>query len=295
MIVSVEELHFSFKKNLVFEDANLSISKPGIYGLVAPNGSGKTTLLHLLVDLYQPQKGKIELFDQPNKVKERSESVAFVQDNTVLFPYLSAYDHLKFICDMNEIDLSEIERIADFLDMSSYLKKKVRTYSLGMKQRLLLGMGLIKKPALLLLDEPLNGLDPSSTILMREALLESTKNGMTIVVSSHNLNEIDKVTNEVFFIKDKKIIHKEIEKLRQEFLYLHVEYSDIQASEALLEESGLLYIRNDQTLKIEVGSMSAIQTIKLFLDKGILPLDFDKEITGSENLYRDLFERGASV
>jgi len=290
MILSVENMSFYFKKNQIFDQVSLTIETPGIYGLVAPNGSGKTTLLHLLVSLYKPQKGDITILGKPFGTEKTFKDVSFVQDNSVLFPYLSAYDHLKYVCDMHSIPYSEIDRIAEFLGMNTYLKNKTKSYSLGMKQRLLLGIGLIKKPKLLLLDEPLNGLDPTSTILMREALLDAEKNGTTILVSSHNLSEIDKTTNKIFFIKNKKVIFEERDITKQDLFVLFLKETDIDKTKEIMETHHINGSFQGAKLKIELDNYTSITILHMLFKENIFPLDFEKESVGSESRYRELFE-----
>lgn len=290
MILTVNNLNFHFKKNQIFDDASLKIEKPGIYGLVAPNGSGKTTLLHLLVNLYKPQSGEIKILGEEFGSDKLFKDVAFVQDNSVLFPYLTGYDHLKYVCDMQSIAYEEIDRIAVFLGMTSYLKNKTKSYSLGMKQRLLLGLGLIKKPKLLLLDEPLNGLDPTSTILMREALLNAEKNGTTVLVSSHNLNEIDKTTSKIFFIKNRKILYEESSLTKQESLILFLKEMDVELAQKILRKHNIQSSLQGTKITVEINKQTAVAIVQLLFKENIIPLEFEKEVTGSESRYRELFE-----
>ncbi|MCV3296741.1 MAG: ABC transporter ATP-binding protein [Oenococcus sp.] len=211
MILDIQQLSLSFKQKSIFKQTALSISQPGIYGLVAPNGSGKTTLLNLIANLLVPDAGSISLFDKPDNQQRFFQSASFLQDNTVLYDYLTAYDHLKLICQLRQIPLSQITKIAELLDMTDYLtQKKVSAFSLGMKQRLLLAMALIADTPLVLLDEPLNGLDPTSLQIIRKTLLAMKEHGKTLLVSSHNLDELDKVTRKIFFIKNQQIFYKEL-------------------------------------------------------------------------------------
>ncbi|MBK5483141.1 ABC transporter ATP-binding protein [Peribacillus sp. TH16] len=129
-----------------------------------------------------------------NKDPEVFRKISFMQDNTVLYDYLTGYDHLQFIGDLQGITKKHIFETAERIGIDGYLNKKVGHYSLGMKQQLLLAMALINQPKLMILDEPLNGLDPTSAIKVRELLLELAEQGTAILLSSHNLAEIDKVT-----------------------------------------------------------------------------------------------------
>ncbi|WP_440895949.1 ABC transporter ATP-binding protein [Amphibacillus sp. Q70] len=291
MILSIKDLTFGFRKHTVFSKAQMKIEQGGIYGLVAPNGAGKTTLLYIIAQLYPYYEGEMELFgEEQTKAKSVTQHIALVQDNSVLYPYLSAYDHLSFICDMHGIDQEKIEQMAHFLGMESYLNQKVKRYSLGMKQRLLLAIGLIRKPKFLLLDEPLNGLDPTSTILMREALVKASEEGTTILVSSHNLNEIDKITNKVFFIKDEKILYEETDCSKQEILSLYFKEEALDQALAWLEKQSLNYVVEHTQIDIELTGTSAADLIKEAVKNEVDFIDIRIEVVGTENRYRALFE-----
>lgn len=291
MILSIKDLTFQFKKHTVFSNAQMMIEENGIYGLVAPNGAGKTTLLYIIAQLYPYYDGEMKLFGEHHtKNKSVTKHIALVQDNSVLYPYLSALDHLSFICDMHGIDKEKIELMANYLGMESYLNHKVKSYSLGMKQRLLLAIGLIRKPKFLLLDEPLNGLDPTSTILMREALVKASEEGTTILVSSHNLNEIDKITNQIFFIKDKEILSEETDRSKQEILSLYFKEEALKHALAWFEMKSLNYVVEHTRIDIVLVGTSAADLIKEAVKNDVDFIDIRIEVVGTENRYRALFE-----
>lgn len=287
MILNINELTFEYGEKKVFEDANLIIENPGIYGLIGPNGSGKTTLLQLIVGLLPLKEGRIELFD---RLEVYAKEVSFVQDHSVLYPYLSGYEHLTFICEQQEIDKQNIQQIAEQLEMTTYLKGKTKTYSLGMKQRLLLAMGMIKRSKILLLDEPLNGLDPTSTILVREALLQSAKKGVTILVSSHNLAEMDRITNQIFFIRDQQIIYEQLNELNENYLIVQVPQQDKVKAKQIFSDEGIIYIEEKETLKIPLNQIKVNEIIQLLSLANIEIEHIETEKTGSEKRYRSLYE-----
>lgn len=287
MILNINELTFEYGEKKVFKDANLIIEEAGIYGLIGPNGSGKTTLLQLIVGLLPHNKGQIELFGGSEVY---AKEVSFVQDNSVLYPYLSGYEHLSFICEQQGIDKQDIQQIAEQLEMTAYLKDKTKTYSLGMKQRLLLAMGLIKKSKILLLDEPLNGLDPTSTILVREALLQSAKTGATILVSSHNLAEMDRITDQIFFIRDQQIIYEQLNELNENHLVVQVSQQDQAKAKQIFSNEGITYIEEKESLKIPLKQIKVNEVIQLLSSANIEIEQIETEKTGSEKRYRSLYE-----
>lgn len=287
-ILSINNLSKTYKSHKVLNRINLTINTAGIWALVGPNGSGKTTFLNVVTNLIPANSGTIELVDKSNKDYSVFKEVAFLQDNTVLFDYLNGYDHLKYICDVQKIEKRRIEEVAKYVGMESYLRKNVGNYSLGMKQHLLLAMSIINKPRLLLLDEPLNGLDPTSAILMRRILLELAEQGTTIILSSHNLAEIDRVTKKVLFLKDGQLLEENMEDY--EMVYYHFALSDLKRAQQLLTNKSYQVIQTEKGMKVHLGSHSLQSLLDIFKEYEIDVLDMQKEETGSENRYEELFE-----
>lgn len=251
-ILSINNLSMSYKKHKVLDNINLTINSPGIWALVGPNGTGKTTFLNTVTNLIPATSGKVTLVGKPNTDTSVFKEVAFLQDNTVLFDYLNGYDHLKYICEVQKINKNRIQEVAKYVGMEKYLKKTVGNYSLGMKQHLLLAMTIINKPKLLLLDEPLNGLDPTSAILMRKILLELADQGTTIILSSHNLSEIDRVTKQILFLKDGQIIEEDMN--QHETTYYHFIVSDLVRAVKLLTAENYQIGQTEHGFKVVLGS-----------------------------------------
>lgn len=287
-ILTIKNLSKSYKKQKILDDISLTIDSPGIWALVGPNGVGKTTFLNVLTNILPADSGSVELVGKPNRDFRIFRKVSYLQDNTVLFEYLTGYDHLKYVCDVNKINKARIKEVADYVGMTNYLKKVVGNYSLGMKQHLLLAMAIINKPKLLFLDEPLNGLDPSSAILMRKILIELAENGTTIILSSHNLSEIDRVTKQILFLKDKKII--QINTANYETVYYYLALSHSEKGKLILSENGFLVNEESGKLKIQLKDRSLSNVISVLQNHQINIYDIEKEITGSEKLYEELFE-----
>ena len=292
MIIKISHLTKKFKKQFVFENANLIVDKPDIYGLVAPNGFGKTTLLNIISGLTSFQSGEVILFDQKTTMPPRE--LSYLQNNEVLYKFLTGRDHLKFICDIHSIASKKIEEIANTYEMTGYLDKKVGNYSLGMKQRLLLAMALIKEPKLLLLDEPLTGLDPTSTIIVREALLQAKREGMTILISSHDLNELDKLTNRIFFIKDHQITLETIAMLDKSNIEIVVSTESIEAFERLVESENISFEIQEEKYVLNLGTLDSWGFIKVLVQKNIRIRSFEQSAVRSEQLYKEKYENKES-
>jgi ABC-2 type transport system ATP-binding protein len=186
------------------KDMNIHINRGDIYGLIGPNGAGKTTLMKMLVRFAAPTSGEIETAEGEHYLRK----VGCLIESPGIYGYLNAYDNMKLkAISMGLYDEEEIRSILDFVGLSREPKKKAGKFSLGMKQRLGIGMALIGKPDFLILDEPINGLDPQGIIEMRElikALNEEKK--MTIMISSHLLGELQKVATVFGIISEGKLV-----------------------------------------------------------------------------------------
>ncbi|MGP4072931.1 ABC transporter ATP-binding protein [Piscibacillus sp. B03] len=294
MIVKVKGLKKKYKKDWVLKGIDIEVEEPQIIALVGPNGAGKTTLMNCMTNLLTYDQGEVELLGQKNTDTKIFKDVSYLQDNRILYGTLTAYDHLKFICDVQGLPKSKVEEVAKRVGMESYLKKRVQNFSLGMKQHLLLAMAIINNPKVLLMDEPLTGLDPTSAIDMRHILLELREKGTTVIVSSHNLDEIDRLTNKIYFLKDGALLKESLEQFATKEYYLTVD--DLKKAEDVLEGAAVPFsLYNQEQIKFEETDVE-LQTVINHLNKqDVAILDIENERVGAEKRYRELFEGDASV
>lgn len=290
MILSVENLQKNYRKQAVLKGVNIQLDTPQIIALVGPNGSGKTTLFNCITNLVSINQGKIEVLGKKHTDPSIFKEIAYLQDNRVLYGNLTAHDHLKFVCDVQNLDRTKLKEVVERVGMESYLNKRVNSFSLGMKQHLLLAIVLLNDPKLLLLDEPLNGLDPTSAINMRNILLELREAGTTIIISSHNLDEIDKLTNKIYFMKDGEIIEESLEDFIAKEYFMRV--NDLEKAQVILKEKEVPFSVYNQEQINFVDTDIEIQTIIHYLnEQGLTILDIDHERIGAERRYQQLFER----
>lgn len=205
-LLKVENLNKNYGKHEVLKNLNFTLDEPGIKVLVGPNGSGKTTFFSLIANLIKPNSGSIEVVGKPNTDPDIFKKISILRDNRILYGYLSGLDHLNFIRQMQKLPKERMEEVIEQMQIGAYVKRPVKTYSMGMKQSLLLAMAMMNRPKLMILDEPLNGLDPTSVIRMRLLLQQIASNGTAILLSSHTLSEMDKLSNDFYFLKDRAII-----------------------------------------------------------------------------------------
>ena len=226
MILEIDDISKFYGSDWVLENISYTITEPEIIGLVAPNGYGKTTLFDIMTNLEKADTGTVRFFGVDHRESQIFKNVSYMQDNRILYETMTMMDHLKFVAKEHGQPVEKIEQVISRLGMAKYGRKKVSQYSLGMKQHLLLAMVLVSETKLILLDEPLNGLDPSSCRLFREIMLELLAEGTTIILSSHNLEEIAKLTDHVLFLHDHDLLSsKRIDEETNELLSSQIDYT----------------------------------------------------------------------
>lgn len=287
MILSVKDVYKSYGKEQVLEGITFEIEEPQIIALVGPNGSGKSTLMNIITNLLPADKGEVTVLGKSNRDPNIFREISFMQDNTVLYEYLTGYDHLQFIGDVQGLPKKQLLDTADRIGITSYLNKKVKNYSLGMKQHLLLAMAVVNKPKLMILDEPLNGLDPTSAIRVRNLLLALREEGTAILLSSHNLAEIDRVTSSILFLKKGNLIQENMAEFEQ--VRYQIAVNDVVKAEKALAEVGIPVEVVDGRLHLYRKDVGLDRVFYLLDQKQIVIDDIEKKVFGSEERYRKIF------
>ena len=205
-ILKIENLNTSYGKNLILKDINLEIKEGSIFGLIGPNGAGKSTLMKSILGLVEKDSGKITLYGKEineKNQKETNKNLGSLIESPSFYDHLTAYDNLDLICDMKKIDKDKIDKTLRDVGLIKSKDKKVREFSLGMKQRMGIAIALIGSPKFLILDEPINGLDPYGIEEMRDLFKSIVKNSNTsILISSHILDEIEKISTHIGILKN---------------------------------------------------------------------------------------------
>ncbi|MDQ8052279.1 MAG: ATP-binding cassette domain-containing protein [Pedobacter sp.] len=239
----LEHIHTKGIKTLT--DVNISVKKGEIYGFLGPNGAGKTTTLRLLLGLTKLQTGKIEIFGKDfgqNRI-EILRKVGSLIENPSLYGHLTARDNLAVYREVYGATKARTAEVLKIVGLQDTGNKKVRQFSLGMKQRLSVALALLPNPELLILDEPANGLDPTGIIELRELVKKLNKEeGMTILMSSHQLAEIEKMVSHVGIISKGQIIFQgslpELGQLQQKQSRLLIHTSNDQLAMQILQAHG---------------------------------------------------------
>ena len=195
-IVATRKLSKRYGDRTVVDDLNLCIPEGAIYGFLGPNGSGKSTTMKMLLSLVQPSGGEVEVMGRPMNRATRGEQlrrIGSLIESPPGYGHLTGRENMRIVQRILDLNDHQIEAAIAAVRMRGQMDKKVRDYSLGMKQRLGIAMALARQPKLLILDEPTNGLDPAGIEEVRELLRRLADDGVTVMVSSHLLGEIDKI------------------------------------------------------------------------------------------------------
>ena len=297
--VEIRDLTKSFRGLYALESLDMTVPSGAIYGFIGENGSGKSTTEKLICGHLVPDSGKITLFGRSYKDAGVRAKVGALIENAGCFPESSVYQNLK----MQAINLgienpdAEIMRVLKTVRMDDDAKLKFKKCSLGMKQRTGIAMALLGDPALLILDEPINGLDSDGCRIMREVLVDITRNtGCTVLISSHILGELEKIATHYGIIREgkmlKEISAKEMEERAKNVT--QVKAKDIRAAAALLqrrfgnikEEGGTLFVYD---------AASPEMVASVLLAGGIALSGIKRERVGLEEYYTMLMKGGGAA
>lgn len=213
MIVATDNLSKEYDGVYRVQELDIRIKEGDIYGFLGPNGAGKSTTMKMLLGLVKPTSGTIEIMGKPLNEKNRRDilaSVGSLIESPSYYGHLTGRENMEIIRRLLDLPKKNIEEAVHIVRMENQMEKKVKNYSLGMKQRLGIAMALARFPKLLILDEPTNGLDPAGIEEMRELIKMLPKQyGMTVMISSHILSEIDQMATVVGIINQGCLIFQE--------------------------------------------------------------------------------------
>lgn len=207
-IIETKNLTKRYGANKAVDSVSLHVKKGGIYGLIGKNGAGKTTLMKLLLGLAHPQEGEIRLFGNDDLNSERIRIGSLIEEPS-LYKGDTALENLKRFSLLVPASDEELQSLLELVGLADAGNKKAGRFSLGMRQRLGIAVALLGNPELLILDEPINGLDPAGIKEVRDLILELNKKGITFLISSHLLDELGKIATD-FGMMDEGVLVEEI-------------------------------------------------------------------------------------
>ena len=271
----------------IVEDISFDMHEGEIIGLLGPNGSGKTTIMRMLVGLTKTTKGEVYCFEKPlglGKVKMLKEVGAMIE-TPEFYNYMSGWSNLKQMARVcgKKVSRARMKELVEFVGLSKVIRKKVKTYSLGMRQRLGLAQALLNDPKILILDEPVNGLDPQGVQDFRNKLKEIAATGVSILISSHLLDEIEKVSDRVIVIEKGRIIadDKLDNLVADETIKTLISTYDVEKAEVLVRELGIRYELTKDGFIFENISREDKARVITYLVTNNVELDSIRELTTS--------------
>ena len=302
-VIETQNLSKSYGDFQAVQNVDMNVEKGKIYGLLGRNGAGKTTTMCMLLGLTEPTEGSIKLFgldarDGKNR-KEIYTKIGSIIETPGFYPQLNAHENLKIFSKLRgDYNPENIEKVLKLVNLSDE-KKPFRNYSLGMKQRLGLAAALVHEPELLILDEPINGLDPAGIVEIRDMLLDITsKLGITVLISSHILSEIELLADEIGIISQGKLI-KELTKEElgeQSTKSVIIEVDNIGLAEDMMIKNGYVkdsdfkVVNNEIVLRTDIGSRSKIN--ESFVKNGIQVNELHLKEENLEEYFMRLINEG---
>lgn len=243
-LIETTDLCKKYGKSLVIDHVNMHVPEKSIYGFVGENGSGKTTIMRLLTGLAEPTSGSFSLFgisSKDKRIHNARRNISAIVEVASLVPTLTAKQNMIYQELYEGIKLSETQReeLLRKVHLEKVGNKKVKNFSLGMRQRLAIALSLMNKPQLMFLDEPMNGLDPEGIAELRDLLIElNQKDGISILISSHILSELEKIANYYGFISHGKLLEEiSVEDLQRKCRKsLTIKVDDTEKAKTLLDK-----------------------------------------------------------
>lgn len=244
IVLQTKRLTKRYKNFTALDHADMTVYRGDIYGLIGRNGAGKTTMMKIVAGLTEQTEGEYSIFGKTGASAEKEKRrIGCLIENPAFFGGLTAYQNLKYYAYQKGItDLKQIDDALELVDLTEVKNKKFRKFSLGMKQRLGIAFAMLDNPDLIILDEPINGLDPIGISKLRETFRKlNTERGITFVISSHILSELY-MTADRFLIIDKGRVLKEISKNELDLeckRCIAVKTSDTKRAVTVIEKSGI--------------------------------------------------------
>ena len=201
-ILSIKNLDKKYGKVHAVNNLSFDIQKGNVYGILGPNGSGKSTTLGIILNVVNKTSGNFSWFDGKLSTHEALKKVGAIIERPNFYPYMTAVQNLQLICKIKGVSADKIEEKLKIVNLYERRNSQFKTYSLGMKQRLAIASALLNDPEILILDEPTNGLDPQGIHEIRQIIKNIAKNGTTILLASHLLDEVEKVCTHVLIIRN---------------------------------------------------------------------------------------------
>jgi ABC-2 type transport system ATP-binding protein len=272
---------------------NLRVQQGEVFGFLGPNGAGKTTTIGMVLGLIHPTEGSITLFDQPVSPNQNRglQQVGSLVGAPALMPYLTARENLQLVARLHpEVENGRIDAVLELVGLTQAAGRKVQGFSTGMKQRLGLGAALLHRPALIILDEPTNGLDPAGMREVRTLIRQLADDGITIFLSSHLLHEVEQVCDRIAVIRQGAIVAQgAVEELLSQSgqsVKLKVK-NPAKAGELLAQLPDATQIQTNGAY-VQVSGIEGETAVAHLAQNGIIPSEVQSQKSDLESLFLEL-------
>lgn len=230
MILNVENLTKNFNNKKVLNNISFSVKKDEIFGLLGPNGAGKTTMIRVILDILKSDLGEIKLFGKPFS-EEIKEKIGYLPEESGLDKKIKIFDCIKYFASLKGMDNidSKIDYWLNKMNLHDYKTKNVQELSKGMQRQLQFIISIIHNPDILILDEPFYGLDPINKKLIKDIILELRNKGTTIILSTHQMDEVERMCDRILMInKGKRVLYGNLNKIKTKYGFsIIIEYEGI--------------------------------------------------------------------
>lgn len=273
IVLSIKNLTKRYGSITAVSNLNLEIERGSVFGILGPNGSGKTTTLGVLLDVTRADSGTFSWFGGL-PVKEQRKRIGAILEVPLFYPYLSGKQNLELVAKIKDLPGDDVDDALRSVDLYDRRDSKFRTYSLGMKQRLAVASTLIGKPEVLILDEPTNGFDPKGIAEIRNIILNVASQGVTIILASHILDEVQKTCSHVAVMeKGKKLYSGKVSEVLNDAQWVELAAENMAGLQMALQQ--LETVENIQeegdkyVVKLKIATNQA-ELNSLFFSKGIV-------------------------
>lgn len=300
-IITTQSLTKEYDHKKVVNALDLIVPEGSVYGFLGPNGAGKSTTLKMLLGLVKPTDGQVRISGKilsPENRLEILRQTGSLIESPAYYGHLSGRENLQIICKLKNVSENEISRVMHLVRMEKQMDKKVRNYSLGMKQRLGIAAALLGNPKLLLLDEPTNGLDPAGIQEIRELIRELPQHGITVLVSSHLLAEIDQMATDVGIIDKGELIFQDSLLILHEHSRSRIHFETDHNEEAfqMLRRAGLPVRMEDSAFCLDnVSDENVIRAVRLCVEAGFGVLRVTEQQKSLEDIFLSLTGKQVSL
>jgi ABC-2 type transport system ATP-binding protein len=280
-----------YAQRIIVDGLDLTVHSGEVFGLLGPNGAGKTTTISMILGLITPDAGRVEILGSQVTAGKVAglQQVGAIVETPANYPYLSAIDNLRILAGARGgVSPRRFAEVLDLVGLKGYERNRISTFSLGMKQRLGLAGALLHDPALLILDEPGNGLDPAGIVEMRALILRLAREGKTIVLCSHLLAEVQQVCDRVMILTNGRTIAQgEVAALLRQGVQIALRVDDPQRGEAILRQAHWVenITREDDTILLTVANDDSLALGRFLTEHSLVVLEMRRRERDLEQFF----------